>query len=208
MINRIRQIFHNSLLYVSLWENKEELSKTELEKINELTNEITEFRNSEFFPIPSTEFQAFTQLKLWDNIYNENKDLLNTTPKNINVLILLDLLNSLNFQIMGNYHCMLRAMTDKARKRYFEEFDPHFKQIDTQSTKYQELYKVLGRKELTEELCNINYSRELKNWCNTHSRELYTKVNVSLLYNTIKSLNFIEVDFTRNTLENWIKYER
>lgn len=209
MINRIRETFSKALYYLKLWEKEKDLNAKQIKTIKELCKEIEELRNSDLCPTPQTEYQQIQQLRDWDRLYKENQELIKIKPINIDLFLLSNSCCTLLFQILSNYNFRLSTLSERAQKEYFKDQTQDQKPNLTESeeTKRKELVStLLGRKELAEELINIESKGELVRWCNDNSGELYPKVNVKRLYEILKDLKVIkEGEFTYQTFNNWIK---
>ncbi len=209
MINRIRETFSKALYYLKLWEKEKDLNAKQIKTIKELCKEIEELRKSDLCPTPQTEYQQIQQLRDWNRLYEENQELIKIKPINIDLFLLSDLCGLLLFQILSNYNFRLSTLSERAQKEYFKDQiqDQKPNLTESEETKRKELVStLLGRKELAEELINIESKGELVRWCNDHSGELYPKVNVKRLYEILKDLKVIkEGEFTYQTFNNWIK---
>ena len=208
MINQVIDTLSRAFGCLGSFEKETDLNAKQIAKIRDLRKEIKDLCNSDLFPTPQNEFQKLEQLKGLYKLYEDsNHKLSMITPQNAELFLLWDEIVSLTFQIMTIYDFHLGTLSESARKEFFEEQTPQTKTIDKDNELQKKLVEVLGgRKELAEELININSQNELHNWCREHSGELYTKVTTSRLFGIVKDLKIIEnLSIVYETFNNWLK---
>ena len=208
MINRVIDTLNKAFGYLRSWEKENDLNAMQLAIIKDLRKEVKDLDNCDLFPTPTTEFQKLEQLRGLRKLYNDSSHkLTETNPQNVELILLLGEIAALTFKITNIYDFHLSTLSEIARKDFFENQTPHTKAIDKDNELQKELVEVLGgRKELAEDLININSKNELHNWCRAHSCDLYPKVNAKRLFEIIKDLKVIDnFSITYQTFNNWIK---
>ena len=209
MINQVRIVFTKALSYLRLWAKETDLNAKQIEMIEDLRKEIKDLDNYDLCPAPTTEFQKIEQLRDLESFLDDFKDLNNKeyAPQSEELAIMSNEIGQIHFQILDTYISRYGSLSDSGLKEYNKSQTPHTKVIDKDNELQKELVEVLGgRKELAEDLININSKNELRNWCREHSGELYPKVNAKRLFEIIKDLKVIEnLSIAYQTFNNWIK---
>lgn len=210
MINRVRTIFAKALSYLRLWAKETDLNAKQIAMIEDLRKEIKDLDNYDLCPAPTTEFQKIEQLRELERFLDDFRDLNNykeLAPQSEELALMTHEIGQIHFQILDTYISRYGSLSDSGLKEYHKSQTPQTKTIDKDNELQKELVGVLGgRKELAEELININSKDELRNWCREHSGELYPKVNAKRLFEIIKDLKVIEnLSITYQTFNNWIK---
>lgn len=210
MINRVRTIFAKALYYLRLWAKETDLSARQIAMIEDLRKEIKDLDNYDLCPAPTTEFQKIEQLRELDRLTEDFKDIRNYkkfNPQNEELNFLLVEIGNIDFQLIDAKYSRYSSLSESGLKEYLKSQTPQTKTIDKDNELQKELVEVLGgRKELAEELININSQNELRKWCREHSGELYTKVTASRLFGIVKDLKIIEnLSIVYETFNNWLK---
>lgn len=212
MISKIRETFSKALYYLRLWEKEEDLNAKQIKMIEELRKEIEELRNTDLCPTPQTEYQQIQQLRDWNRLYEENRELTNIKPINMGLWLLSDLCWGLLSQIYSNYNFRLSTLSERAQKEYFKDqaHDQKPNLTENEENNYKKLISIVGRKEFAEELKHIDSKGELEKWIKANKDELRPKengkfkVNIKQLYDILIDMKVIkDGEFTYQTFNNW-----
>lgn len=211
MINRVRTIFAKALCYLRLWAKETDLSARQIAMIEDLRKEIKDLDNYDLCPAPTTEFQKIEQLRELDRFTEDFKDIRNYkkfNPQNEELILLLVEIGNIDFQLIEAEYSRYGSLSESGLKEYLKSQTPQTKTIDKDNEQQKELVNLLrGRKELAEELININSKDVLHNWCNENSKFLNQdpRINVRKLRNLIIELGEIKENFSYEALNLWVK---
>lgn len=210
MNNRVRIIFTKALSYLRLWAKETDLNAKQIAMIEDLRKGIKDLDNYDLCPAPTTEFQKIEQLREMERFLDDFRDLSNKeyAPQNEELAIMFNEIGQIHFHVMTTYISRYDTLSESGLQEFCKNQSTQTKTIDKDNEQQKGLVNLLrGRKELAEELININSKDTLRNWCYKNSKFLNQepKINVRKLRNLIIELGNIKESFSYEAFNLWVR---